>query len=429
LDLRSPEKKPSTLLAQSHSTDFATMIKKIPVDNLRPGMYVHDLGCRWMEHPFLRSRFRIGNKDQIRQIAEAGIGEVCIDTERGLDVPDCSPREEPGAQLQRELVSADSAPVSPLRAGVDEEFHHARRIYDEAKRVIHDLMRDVRLGRQTSIDRSEPMLEKIAGSILRNPGPMLALCRLKSNDEYTFVHSLSVGALMMMFWRIPGEEQTMREVGLGGLLHDVGKMTIPDAILNKRGRLTDEEFATMQDHVNAGLGILRATPGVTGTALDIVAQHHERPDGRGYPAGLKVEQISRFGQMAAIVDVYDAITSDRVYRAAMSPPEAMKQILEWTPDHFNPELVRTFIAAVGIYPTGTLVMLESGRVAVVIQHNADKPLQPCVRVLYDSLRGSHVEPHDLDLARSMGHGGADRVLRHEPPGKWSFNALSYLIPA
>ena len=130
--------------------------------------------------------------------------------------------------------------------------------------------------------------------------------------------------------------------------------------------------------------------------------------------------------MAAIVDVYDAITSDRVYHKGMQAPVALKKILEWTRAQFNPELVRIFVAAIGIYPTGTLVMLESGRLAVVMDHDPATPHQPRVRVVYDTTKSAHLTPVDVDLARSAGHGGGDRILRHEPPHKWSIDPLGYL---
>jgi len=400
------------------------MIKKISVGDVRTGMYIHSLDCGWMTHPFLRKRFLVLDPAVVRQIVEAGITEVDIDTEKGLDVAAVSAAA--GAAVEPVPLAAAVASAKPGTT-VDKEVREARKVHAEASRVVRSLLSDVRLGKQVSVEQAEPVVEKIADSILRNPGPILALCRIKTKDEYTFMHSVSVGALMMAFCRAAGmDEQTVREAGLGGLLHDIGKMTTPNEVLNKPGKLTNEEFDVMRNHVVASREILEQTPGITPTALNVAAQHHERYDGSGYPLKLKGEQISRIGQMAAIVDVYDAITSDRVYHKGMQAPVALKKIVEWARAHFNPDLVRVFISAIGIYPTGTLVMLESGRLAVVMDHDPATPHQPRIRVVYDTIRNAHLTPTDVDLARTTGHGGADRILRHEPPGKWSIDPMSYL---
>lgn len=415
------------------------MIKKIGVAELRLGMFVHDLDCGWMSHPFLRNRFRIDGQPQIHRIVDAGIRDLYIDTSRGFDAANAPTLAEVDAQAERDLSAAvESAQAAkladaarnrpaPQRASLREEFRVARQVHAEANRAVRNILQEARLGRQVSVEQAEPVVERIADSILRNPGPILALCRIKTKDEYTFMHSVGVSALMIAFCRAAGlEEETVREAGLGGLLHDIGKMSTPDAILNKPGKLSDDEFAVMKNHVVEGRRILEATPGLTPTTLNVAAQHHERFDGSGYPLRLKGDDISPIGQMSAIVDVYDAITSDRVYHKGMQAPAALKKILEWTRAHFNPDMVRMFIGTIGIYPTGTLVMLESGRLAVVLDHEVRTPHLPRVRVVYDTVRISRLAPYDVDLAGASKLGGSDRILRHEPPEKWSIDPLSYL---
>jgi len=209
-------------------------------------------------------------------------------------------------------------------------------------------------------------------------------------------------------------------------VHDVGKMQTPDHILNKPGRLTDEEFTVMRHHVVASREILEITPNISQTALQVAAQHHERFDGSGYPHRLKGSEISPIGQMAAIIDVYDAITSDRVYHKGMPPTEALRKLFEWSRFHFNPELVHTFARVVGIYPVGALVRLESGRLAVVVEHRASDVLHPLVRVIFDGRRNHYLKPEDVDLSRPMGHGGADRIVGHESPEKWQIDPMRFL---
>lgn len=403
------------------------MIKRIAACELRLGMYVHALDCGWMVHPFLRNRFLIGSDKQIGRIRKAGIRELYIDTARGLDAAHAPTQAEVESALDGDIAAAGIAAATPPRATIDEEFQKARSVLAEANRAIRKLLQDTRLGNQVSVEQAEPIVEKVAESVLRNRGALLSLCAIKTKDEYTYLHSVSVCALMMVFCRaMEMDEKIVREAGLGGLLHDVGKMTTPDEILNKPGKLTEEEFAVMREHVVASREILEGTAGITPTAMSVAAEHHERFDGSGYPRGLKAEEISPMGQISAIIDVYDAITSDRVYHKAMPAPAALRKLLEWSRLHFNPNNVHVFIKAIGIYPTGSLVMLESGRLAVVIDQSNGSLLQPRLRVVYDTHKAAFVQPHDLDLARPTGAGGADRILGYEPPGKWSVDPLSYL---
>ena len=400
------------------------MIKKIQARDLRPGMYIHDLDCGWTEHPFLRNRFLVGDEKQVRRIVSAGIHQLYIDSERGQDVADAPTQAEVESALDRDIAGTAAVRATPPRASIDEEFQRARNVLSGANRAIRLLLQDARLGKQVSVEQAEPVVEKVAESVLRNRGALLSLSAIKTKDEYTYMHSVSVCALVMVFCRaLEMDEKTVREAGMGGLLHDVGKMATPIEILNKPGKLTDEEFGIMRGHVVASREMLEATPGITPTALAVAAEHHERFDGSGYPRKLKGHEISPMGQLSAIVDVYDAITSDRVYHKGMPAPAALRKLLEWSSMHFNPDNVHVFIKAVGIYPTGSLVMLESRRLAVVVDQSDGSLLQPRVRVVFDTRLGSYVTPYDIDLASAA---GADRILGYEPPGKWSIDPLGYL---
>lgn len=403
------------------------VIKKVPVDGLKPGMFIHDLNCGWMDHPFLRPRFALRSDREIESIAEAGLREVYIDTALGLDASDAPTREEVAAEVHEEMRRLAGQAAGPARISAREELVRARRVHAEANRLVRNLLHDVRLGKQVQVEQAEPMVSKITASILCNNGALLSLTRIKSKDGYTFEHSVSVCALMVAFSRGLGlAASAIHEAGIGGLLHDAGKMRTPDEVLNKPGSLSDEEFAIMRHHVVAGRAILQTTPGISGIALDVAVQHHERYDGSGYPQRLRGKEISFYGQMAAIVDVYDAITSDRVYHKALAPTDALRKIFEWSRFHFKPELVHAFTRTVGIYPVGTLVLLESGRLAVVVEQREESLLQPLVRAFYDTRRGSHLNPEDIDLSRPMGHGGADRILGHELPEKWRLDPMKFL---
>jgi len=404
------------------------MIKKINVADLRVGMFVEDLNCGWMDHPFLRSRIALERDDQIEKIREAGIREVYIDPTRGLDAPG-QDIVEVERELDREMVAYAEAAEPPQRqTSLREEAESARRIQGEANQLIRDLMQDVRLGRQIQSECVEPVVEKITESILRNNGALLSLCRIKNKDDYTFQHSVSVCGLQTAFCRaLRLSPEEIHEAGIGGLLHDIGKTRVPDEILNKPGRLTDAEFAQIKCHVVESRRILEATPGISMIAVQVAAQHHERHDGSGYPLGLKGAQISQMGQMAAIVDVYDAITSERCYHKGMEPTEAMRKIFEWSKFHFNPDLVHAFTRCIGIYPTGSLVRLESGRLAVVIGQCVDNLLKPLVRVVFHARHGHYLAPEDMDLSKPLGRGGGDRIVQHEHPETWGIDIARFLV--
>lgn len=403
------------------------MIKKIPTGKLQPGMFIHDLNCSWMDHPFLRTRFLLRTASEIQRISEAGIREVYIDTEKGLDLVDAPTREEVIAVVDREMAAAAEAPPIALRHATAEEMPRASTVHRQAATVLRSMMRDVRLGRAVQVEQVEPVVEGVTASILRNSGALLSLCRIKKRDDYTFLHSVSVCALMVAFCRsLDLDAQTIRQAGIGGLLHDIGKMMVPNAILNKAGRLTDEEFAVMQKHPEEGHAILRRTPEIGDIPLEIALHHHERMDGGGYPEGLAGERIVAMSQMAAIVDVYDAITSDRCYHKGLPPTEALRRIFEWSKFHFNPRLVQAFLRCIGMYPVGALVMLESGRLGVVIEQNETHLLLPKVRVFFSAKSNSHIEPQEVDLGKPMGNGGADRIVSHETPEKWKLDPSRFM---
>ncbi|HEX8403859.1 MAG TPA: DUF3391 domain-containing protein, partial [Duganella sp.] len=285
----------------------ACMLKKVDSSRLKVGMYIHDLSCDWMTHPFIRSRFLLSSDDEIRKIVQAGIRDVVIDCGRGLDVEDAPSLAEAQAVTEREIVEIAKAPIV-TRVSLGEEMRRAVQIRHQAATLVRTVMQDARLGKAIELDQVESVVQSITESILRNPGALAGLLRIKSKDDYTFLHSVSVCTLLVAFCRSRElGADVAHQAGLGGLLHDTGKALVPDAILNKPGPLTDEEFAIVKRHPMDGYEILRKTPELGPIPLDITLRHHERRDGSGYPGQQASEQISELAQMAAIVDVYDAI--------------------------------------------------------------------------------------------------------------------------
>jgi putative nucleotidyltransferase with HDIG domain len=346
-----------------------------------------------------------------------GIKELYIDTGKGADVSPALTREEVLADLQRRLqrVGAEPSTTEAPRVTAREERVYAERVEREASRLVTNIMQDVRLGKQIEVERVSHVVDGMVSSIFRNPHALMSLGRIRQMDKYTFEHSVSVGVLMLSFARELGlERSVIHEIGVGALLHDIGKIKTPDNILNKPGRLTDDEFEIMRRHVVYSREVLEQTGGVTATALAVAAQHHERYDGSGYPLKLKGDEISQFGQMAAIVDVYDAISADRCYHKGEEPTAVLRKLLEWSRFHFNEALVHQFIRCVGIYPVGTLVRLEKG------------PLFPTVRVVYDANKRQFITPRDIDLSNPTARSGDDRIINCESAEKYGIKVPVFM---
>jgi len=406
------------------------MLKKVDSSQLKVGMYIHDLSCDWMTHPFVRNRFKLSSNDEIRKIINAGIHDVVIDSSKGLDVEDAPTLAEAQAATEREIVEIVAKAPVQTRVSLGEEMQRAVQIRHQASSLVRTVMQDARLGKAIELDQVQPVVQNITESILRNPGALVGLLRIKTKDDYTFLHSVSVCTLLVAFCRsrnMPAE--ITHQAGLGGLLHDTGKALVPDHILNKPGPLTDEEFAIIKKHPEDGYNILRQSPEIGPIPLDITLHHHERRDGSGYPNKQASDEISELAQMAAIVDVYDAITADRCYHKGMSAAAALRKIYEWSKFHFNPQYVQEFMRCVGIYPVGTMVLLESGRLGVVVEPHETNLLAPKVNVFFHTKKNVYIKPETVDLSRGVGFGGGDKIVGHESPAKWNVDPMRFLTVA
>lgn len=403
------------------------MLKKVDSSQLKVGMFIHDLDCGWMEHPFMRNRFVLTSEDEIAKIAKARIRGVVIDSSRGLDV-DAPTVAETASATEAEVTAIAARPGERVaKVALGAELQRAANVRRQATGLVRTVMQDARLGKAVEVGQVEPVVQNVTESILRNSGALLSLLHIKNKDDYTFLHSVSVCALMVAFCRSRGmDESVTYQAGLGGLLHDTGKALVPDTILNKQGRLTDEEFEIVRRHPRDGHDILLRSPEIGPIPLDITLHHHERRDGSGYPDRQAEGAISELAQMAAIVDVYDAITSDRSYHKGIPAAEALRKIYEWSKFHFNPVLVQEFMRCVGIYPVGTLVLLESGRLGVVVEPHESNLLTPKVNVFFHTKKQAYIRPETVDLSRSVGFGGGDRIVRHESHITWNVDPQRFM---
>lgn len=402
-------------------------IKKVPVELLCPGMYVCDFNAGWLEHPFLFNRLLISSEAEIADIRRYGITEVLIDTRRGIDLPQAPTLEEISEATTREMVDqveAEPRPgAQPRRQPLAEEIGRARRVLDQTASLLQQTLNDARLGKAINVEPLRQSAANISASVIRNASAIGLVCRLRQRDEYTFTHSLNVSVLLASFSQHLGHDQkTTEDLCLGGLLHDIGKMAVDDAVLNKPGKLTPDEFTHMKTHVDRGLALVNNYP-LPEKTMQVIAEHHERRDGTGYPHGHAWENISEAGRMAAIIDVYDAISSDRCYHKGLPAPEAMRRIFEWQ-SHFDGSLVNQFVRCLGIYPVGSLVRLSSGRLAIVIEHQHNNLMRPRVRVIYDSRHRHYLAAEDIDLAAPRWQ-GKENIIRHEDPARWGIDVARH----
>lgn len=403
------------------------MIKKIDVSSLTIGMYVHDLSCNWMKHPFAVNKFKIKNKMQISAIRNAGIRELYIDTDKGIDIEKHDVAYEAEKQSpERVLVDSEASRKSTRTKSMTEELARASKVKKEATRVVADIMEGVRLGRQVELERVNPVVEGIVSSIMSNEDALLGLTRIRKMDKYIFEHSVSVSVLLTSFAKhLNFPEEDLLQIGIGGLLHDIGKIKTPQNILNKPGKLTDQEFAIMKKHVVYGKELLEAVPGISDIILSIATEHHERLDGTGYLDGKRGDEISLYGQMAAIVDVYDALTADRVYGEGMSPHTALVKLVTWGKSRFNQELLQSFIHCIGIYPIGSLVSLSDARFAVVVESGKKDLLSPKIRIVFDSIKRQFLTPQDVDLSAKQ-KGDEIKIISAVDPAKWRISPETFL---
>ena len=396
------------------------MLKKIHVRNVRSGMFIHEICGSWMDHPFWKKTFLLSESEDLNTLKTCGIQEVWIDTEKGLDIESTavlSTSEEAQKKVEDELLNiikeASPEPHTPLH----EELERARKLQAKSKAAVTSMFKEVRMGNAIKVSEAAPLVDEISESITRNPEAFLNLVRLKTKDDYTYMHSLAVSALMIALGKQLGlSGSNLKEAGLAGLLHDVGKMMIPDDVLNKPGKLSDEEFDIIKQHPRKGWEILQGSPEIIATILDVCLHHHERVDGTGYPDRISGDALTLFSRMGAVCDVYDALTSNRCYKNGWEPAETIRKMAEWRNGHFDERVFQAFVKTIGIYPSGTLVRLKSGRLAIVIEQTEKSLLTPIVRVFFSTKSNEPIMPEMINLSRSQ-----ESIANAEDPAQWGFD--------
>lgn len=368
------------------------------------GMRVIGFTDPWWKHPFWRKNFILDDAELLNRLQASALEGIIVDDaglapKQSTATPPPPPKRKPDPQAEP-LRQPSRAPLVTEHARSMAEIERAKTVIKRSKAVIFRTFEQARLGRAVQVQDVIDVVDDIVESVERHPTAMLTVARLKDKNEYTYMHSVAVCTLMVNLARtlnIPEREH--RTIGLAGLLHDVGKAAVPIDILEHPGRLTDEQFAEIKSHPERGRDLISGDTDVPPEAIDVCLHHHERMDGRGYPFGLSADQLSREARMGAICDVYDALTSDRVYKASWEPIETLSRMLEWE-GHFDRPLLFQFMRSVGVFPPGLLVELRSRRLAVTLP-NRQRNSRPRVRAFFDLVRGELIDPVDIVLSDSL----------------------------
>lgn len=415
------------------------MLLRIPTSQVELGMYVDRLEGSWFDHPFWRASFLLTDPADLQKLRRSAIPSVVIDDSKGRGVaaataPTASPamdaglaspddrpsRRRPLTRINLRRNRPKPTPVDNRPCSQSEELERAADIVNRAKEAVRQVFGEVRFGRAVEMSVLAPLVEEIAGSVARNPYALIGIARIKDRDEYTYVHSVAVAALMVnLAQHLALDESLIHEIGMAGLMHDIGKMLVPEDLLKKEGTLSDAEYAQVKHHAERGYQLL-LEHGAPELVLDVCRHHHERLDGSGYPYGLRGDQISLYARMAAICDVYDAVTSNRPYKRGWHPADTLAK-MQRTPGHFDQRILDTFERSIGIYPVGTLIRLRSNRLAVVVEECPDDLTRPILRTFYCASNHHRLPIKTLQLSAVD-----DRIVSPEKPEAWGFTAWERL---
>lgn len=328
----------------------------------------------------------IKSEGVIKNLAAKGVELIAVDTSKS--------------------ISSDASHLTPeqkkARKRLSAQVKHAKQLFDESKTIQAKVFADAQAGTELDLTPVVEITNKAVDTIFESPDALACVINIREKDAYLLEHSVSVSILMTIFARFLNiDKDTVQILAVGAFLHDVGKIMVPDEILNKPGKLTDEEFVIMKTHANHSIDIISKTPNIDPISLQVAALHHEKLDGTGYPNQVAGDDITQFGRMISICDIFDALTANRCYKDGFPHMKAFA-ILRSLADqnHLDKDLVYKFIQCIGAYPVGSLVALNSNKVAIVEQRNENEPLKPKVRSFYSLKNNHYIHTQDIDLSES-----------------------------
>ena len=360
----------------------------------------------------LNSAGHIKSQAVIEHFKSKGVLSLSIDTNKTLkakkeakkeekvpesdELPEIKTKAKPKAS-QVQHPPSEPVPKPPSIA----EVTQAKELFNYSKNIQKQVFNDAFNGKEIDLSPVKDITSKTIEAIFNNPDALACVINIRIKDEYLLEHSVSVSILMTIFARhLKLDKKIIQQLSIGAFLHDVGKIMIPDEILHKPGKLNSEEFEVMKTHVNHSIEIIAKTPNISELSLEVAALHHEKLNGQGYPYQIKQDEISQYGRMITICDIFDALTADRVYKEGYTHIKAFNILLKLAKDgHLDAELVNKFIKCIGVYPVGSLVELDSNKLAIVEGRNQDNPVNPKVRSFYSVEHHHYVMTEDLDLSK------------------------------
>jgi putative nucleotidyltransferase with HDIG domain len=367
-------------------------LKVLSIAELQPGMYVVSVH-KQKGNIEIKTQGWARTAAVIEQLKKKGVLELIVDLSKTLEQPKLE------VAAPSEPVPVSSTGRTREKVSFEQELGQANVLYQQAKGLQKKAFADIQAGRELNLQQFQDCATGFIDSVFRNQDALLCISRIREKDAYLLEHSVNVSILMTIFAKqMKFDEDLIQQLATGALLHDIGKILVPDSILNKPGKLTAEEFGEMRRHVVYSHEILQKIPGLSPISIDVAAVHHERLDGKGYPHGLAEQQISVYGRMISIVDTYDAITAQRCYKEGQTGISALKILKRESPQSFDPVLLAQFIKAIGIHPVGTLVRLSNEKLGIVIKANEQDPLRPVLKVFYNCKFKRYIEVSIVDLA-------------------------------
>lgn len=406
----------------------------VAVSDLRKGMYITDLRMSWLDHNFIRRRFLIEDNAVLAKLrSHSAKHQMLVDSHRSWPGMFDSQFDEESPVVEMpppaEAFKAPSVPeptnpaatrLAPpqglvgVSTSLAAEIERIGHLVNEARCAIIVAMQDGRVGQITNLPQLQDIAQQMVESTARNQGALHSLTLLKTADNYTYTHCVAVGVFMISLGRTLGlSAEMLVQAGTTGLLHDVGKARIPETVLNKPGKLTPDEYEQIKTHPLIGEQMLKDSGYHTPAVLEAVRHHHERLDGKGYPDAQDNTNISLLSRMAAVTDVYDAVTSHRVYHAPLPPTVALQLLLKNAGTQFDGVVVSAFTRTIGIYPNGCIVKLKSGKLAIVKEQWPADLRKPLVRVFFSVINNINVAPIDIQLSQNE-----DSIVSVEHADTW-----------
>lgn len=401
---------------------------KVDSEELQIGMFVAELDRPWLETHFLFQGFTISNEAELEDV-RGSCAYAYVDLDKS-NLSDPELRKRLLAKAGAGAPGVAKSDKKPYPKSFEDEIEDAETIHSGAHDYVTKIFDDIRIGKALDTEEAKAVVSDMMGSIMRNPDALVLLSSLKAFDESEITHSMNVCTLALAFGRFLGMGvDPLQELGLGALLHDIGETRVPEAILKKRYGLTPDETREMQRHTEHGAEILRELKGIPSSAVDIALTHHEKVNGKGYPKGLKGEDISHYARMVAIIDVYDRLTHVANKQRYITSTDALKNMYEYRSVFFDGELIERFIQCLGIYPVGTVVELGSGEIGVVISVEPDHHLLPKLMLVRDESKQPVYPPRIVNLRHYRGLAESEKyaIRRVLQPNAYGIDLKKYML--